>query len=147
MDQSEGPFAGLTGNHVCIRVPDFEAGRRWWIETFDFEFVREWTYEGMRLCYVRPRNDPHTQIEIVGDGRIDPDQRTRAANLADSLRPPGFHHYAFHVDDIVAATAALRERGVRFLEEPWQFGPLNVWITFFYDPWGNIFELVERPKP
>ena len=61
----------------------------------------------------------------------------------------GGHHLAFYVDDIVSATAYLREKGVRILDEP-EFkteGPSGgeAWV-YFLSPWGMQMELVSFPR-
>jgi catechol 2,3-dioxygenase-like lactoylglutathione lyase family enzyme len=137
-----GSLAGLRGNHVCVRVPDFEAGKRWWSATFDFVVIAEWTYEDMRLCKIAPRLFPDVATELVGSGG-----RRRPTDLADSLRIPGYCHFGFTLDDIAAAGAALEAKGVKFLVPPFLFETLGVRIGFFFDPWGNVFELVEVPRP
>ena len=118
MEDWDGPFAGLRGNHVCVRVPDFEAGKRWWIETFDFVVIVEWSYADMRLCKIAPRLFPDVAIELAGGGEFDVDRRRRPIDLADSLRTPGYCHFGFTVDDIAAAGAALEAKGVKFLVPP-----------------------------
>ena len=76
MEDRNGPLSSLRGNHACIRVPDFEAGRDWWIETFDFVLLSEWSYEDMRLCKIAPREFPDVVLEIVGGGesKMTPDR-------------------------------------------------------------------------
>ena len=67
-------------------------------------------------------------------------------------RPPrnsdvGGHHVALYVDDLDAAIAYLKERGVHVLAGPTASkGPAegNRWI-YFLAPWGMQFELVSYP--
>jgi glyoxylase I family protein len=59
----------------------------------------------------------------------------------------GGHHVALYVDDLDAAVAHLRERGVRVLDGPTASrGPAagNRWV-YFLAPWGLQFELVSYP--
>ena len=49
------------------------------------------------------------------------------------------------VTDIVAAAAALRDRGVRFVREP-SPEPWGGWIATFADPDGNLVQLLQ-PAP
>ncbi|GAA5056347.1 glyoxylase I family protein [Thermocatellispora tengchongensis] len=72
---------------------------------------------------------------------------------ADGQRPPprnsdiGGHHIAFYVDDLDAAVAYLRARGVRVLGEPVASANASAgqrWI-YFLSPWGMQFELVSFP--
>jgi methylmalonyl-CoA/ethylmalonyl-CoA epimerase len=54
------------------------------------------------------------------------------------------------VADIVAAHAALRGRGVTFVDEPHLVAPMpdhDLWMTFFRDPDGYTLALMcERPR-
>ena len=60
----------------------------------------------------------------------------------------GGHHLAFYVDDMTAAVAYLRSRGVRVLGEPTvrTTGPSagQTWV-YFLAPWGMQLELVSFP--
>jgi catechol 2,3-dioxygenase-like lactoylglutathione lyase family enzyme len=59
----------------------------------------------------------------------------------------GGHHIALYVDDLDAAAAHLRERGIRVLGEPTaSTGPSagQRWV-YFLAPWGLQFELVSYP--
>lgn len=61
----------------------------------------------------------------------------------------GGHHLAFYVDDMDAAVAYLRARGVRILGEPTvrHSGPSagQTWV-YFLAPWGMQLELVSYPQ-
>ncbi|HMO45180.1 MAG TPA: VOC family protein [Rubrivivax sp.] len=61
----------------------------------------------------------------------------------------GGHHLAFYVDDIHAAIAWLRSRGIEVLGEPTvrTSGPNGgqTWV-YFLAPWGMQFELVSFPN-
>ena len=70
------------------------------------------------------------------------------------LRPPrnsdiGGHHLAFYVDDMDAAIAYLKDKGVRVLDSPSTFtdGPAAglTWV-YFLAPWGLQLELVSFPE-
>jgi len=65
---------------------------------------------------------------------------------------PEFDHPAsilyYRVDDIRAAHAALKERGVRFEDEPHvvaDLGDRELWLTFFRDPDDNVAALMSEP--
>ncbi len=60
----------------------------------------------------------------------------------------GGHHIAFYVDDLDAAVAHLRDRGVTVLGDPTaSSGPSEGqrWV-YFLAPWGMQFELVTYPQ-
>ncbi|MFD5700941.1 VOC family protein [Streptomyces lasiicapitis] len=72
-----------------------------------------------------------------------PDRRGTVPRNSDV----GGHHVALYVDDLDAAVAYLRGRGVRVLGEPTvSRGPSEGqrWI-YFLAPWGMQFELVSYP--
>jgi catechol 2,3-dioxygenase-like lactoylglutathione lyase family enzyme len=59
----------------------------------------------------------------------------------------GGHHLAFYVDDLDAAVAYLRARGIRVLGEPvasTQASAGQRWV-YFLSPWDMQFELVSFP--
>lgn len=73
-----------------------------------------------------------------------PDQRSEPPRNSDV----GGHHLALYVDDIDAAVAYLRDKGVRILGEPTvrTIGPSagQTWV-YFLSPWGMQLELVSFP--
>lgn len=65
---------------------------------------------------------------------------------------PEFDHPAsilyYRVDDIRAAHATLKARGVRFVDEPHvvaDLGDRELWMTFFRDPDDNVAALMSEP--
>ena len=65
---------------------------------------------------------------------------------------PEFDHPAsilyYRVDDIRAAHATLKARGVRFEDEPHvvaDLGDRELWLTFFRDPDDNVAALMSEP--
>jgi catechol 2,3-dioxygenase-like lactoylglutathione lyase family enzyme len=57
----------------------------------------------------------------------------------------------FSVDDVDQAYATLRDRGVRFVDEPHivhRSADAELWMAFFHDPDGtNLAIMAERPRP
>ncbi|HMO59003.1 MAG TPA: methylmalonyl-CoA epimerase [Roseiflexaceae bacterium] len=73
---------------------------------------------------------------------------SEAAAFAKFLneRGPGIHHIAYRVDDIVAALAELKMRGVRLIDETPRPG-LHATLVAFLHPrstFGTLVELVEH---
>lgn len=62
-------------------------------------------------------------------------------------RGPGMHHIALGVDDIVAALAELKARGVRLIDETPRPGAHGTIIAFIHPSStdGVLVELVEKP--
>jgi catechol 2,3-dioxygenase-like lactoylglutathione lyase family enzyme len=136
-------FSSMRGHHAAVRVPDFEAEKRWFVEKLDFRVIHEWPYEDQHLAYVGPANDDGFYVEILGDGDPGPKPKERYADLSDSLRYAGFHHVCFQVDDVDAMVAELRRRGVTIVTESFVLPVIDRRLAFFADPFGNLFELAE----
>ncbi|MET0287339.1 MAG: VOC family protein [Polyangiales bacterium] len=136
-------FAAMRGHHVAVRVPDYEAEKRFLIEKLDFRVVHEWPYEDQRLAYMAPANDDSFFLEILGDGSPPPVAKAGYADLSESLRHAGFHHVCLQVDDVDATVAELRRRGVKIVTEPFDLPVIQRRLAFFADPFGNLFELAE----
>ena len=74
-----------------------------------------------------------------------PDQHSAIPKNSDI----GGHHIAFYVDDIEAAAAYLKQRGVRVLAGPLPVteGPAaGQTINYFLAPWGLQLELISTPR-
>lgn len=137
------PFASMKGHHVAVRVPDFEAAKRWYVEKLDFRVIREWPYADQRLAYLAPATDDNFFIEILGDGNPHPVPKPVYQDLGDSLRLAGYHHYCLNVADIDETVAELRKRGVTIVTEPFELPVIKRRLAFLADPWGNLIELAE----
>ena len=119
---------GLRGmEHVGLTVPDLEAAVRFFEEVLGGRRI----IEGLTLDASRPGTaamldvDPRARARLTflrcGHGtnielfRYEaPDQATRPPRNSDV----GGHHLAFYVDDMTAAVADLRERGIEVMGEP-----------------------------
>ena len=134
------PFASMTGHHVAIRVPDYEASKRWFIEKLDFRVLHEWPYGDMQLAYLAPPTDDAFHVEILGDG-APPNPAPEYAGVDDSLQDAGYHHFCLTVDNVDEALAELRRRGVTILGEPFDLEAISRRLAFLADPWGNRIEL------
>lgn len=139
----QSSFAAMRGHHVAIRVPDFEAEKRWFVEKLDFRVVHEWPYADQQLAYVAPPNDDVFFFEILGGGSPKPIPKADYSDLGDSLRYGGLHHACLQVDDVDRTVAELRRRGVTIVTEPFDLPVIQRRLAFFADPYGNLFELAE----
>lgn len=61
-----------------------------------------------------------------------PKERTQADH--------GFSHLGFVSTDALSDYAVLKEAGVEFIREPYEFRP-GVWVVYFYGPDGEVCEL------
>jgi glyoxylase I family protein len=135
------PFAFMRSDHVAVRVPDLEAGKRWYVEKLDFRVVHEWPYEGLLFAYLAPATDDGFFLELVGGGS--PTPKRAYANLDDSLRDAGYHHLCLHADGIGETVDELRRRGVTIVRECFELDLISRRLAFLADPWGNLIELSE----
>ncbi len=134
-------FADMKGHHVALRVPDFEASKRWFVEKLDFRIVHEWPSGDLHLAYLAPATDDAFWIELLGDQ--DPTPRPPYADLGESLQPAGYHHFCTNVEDIEATVAELKRRDVNVLGETIFLEAISRKLAFFSDPWGNVIELAQ----
>ena len=140
---TSSPFASMRGHHVAVRVPDFEAAKRWYVEKLDFRVIHEWPYADQRLAYVAPPTDDSFFIELLGDGNPKPVPKPVYSDLGDSLRLAGYHHYCLNVASVDATLAEARRRGVTVVTEPFELPAINRRLAFLADPWGNLIELAQ----
>lgn len=149
---------GLTGvDHIGFTVPDLEAARAWLVDVLGCEYLYSlgpferdgvWMRDHLNV-------DPATRMDKLHFFRLGgqavfevfhysaPDQVPAPPRNSDV----GGHHVALYVDDLDAAVAYLRGRGVTVLGEPTvSTGPSEGqrWV-YFLAPWGMQFELVSYP--
>ncbi len=140
---SNAIFSQLTASHVCLRVPDYEASKAWFLEKLDFRLVIEWPGPmDVKMCYVAAANDDRCIVEIVGDGAA-PSEVPHTIDLFASFARGGYHHFCFTVPNASGTIEKLRERGVTIIADPFDVDEINRKIAFFADPFGNLFELEE----
>lgn len=135
------PFASMTGHHVAIRVPDFEASKKWFVEKLDWRVLHEWPYGDLQLAYVGPATDDTFFVEILGGG--DPQPKVMYDDVDASLVHAGYHHFCLTVDSVDDTVAELRRRGVTIIGEPFELESISRRLAFFSDPWGNLIELAQ----
>ena len=155
-----GGLPGLAGgDHIGLTVPDIEAATRFFVDVIGCELVFEigpfvadddWmniqlgvhpraVVKSLRM--LRCRNGPSIELfeyDLEGAG-------TRPPANSDV----GGHHIGFYVDDIDAAVAYLKDKGVTVQGEPvtMEQGPSQGlrWV-YFLAPWGMQLELVSTPN-
>jgi glyoxylase I family protein len=151
---------GLTGvDHIGFTVPDLDEARRFLVDVLGCEYMYslgpfrhadgDWMSEHLN---VHPRAImERLHFFRCGDQAIfevfqyaAPDQAASVPRNSDI----GGHHVALYVEDLDAAIAHLRDRGVTLLGDPTSSsGPSEGqrWI-YFLAPWGMQFELVSYPE-
>lgn len=126
-------------DHVGIAVPDLDAAIAFYRDSFGVEVVHEEVNEeqGVREAMLAV-GGAHIQLlaPLTPESTI--------AKFIDRSGP-GIQQVAFGVDDVEAAAATLRERGVRVLYETARRGTAGSKVNFCHpkDCGGVLIELVE----
>ncbi len=150
---------GLRGtDHIGFTVPDLDEAVDFFVNVIGceafydlgpFQAEDDWMQRQLnvhprtvmrRLKFLRCRHGSNFEIFEYEA----PDQNATQPKNSDV----GGHHLAFYVDDMDAALAYLRSKGVRILGEPVvrTAGPSagQTWV-YFLTPWGMQLELVSFP--
>ncbi|MDY7537237.1 VOC family protein [Undibacterium sp. RTI2.1] len=136
---ASSPFASWRGNHVGIRVPDFEAAAAWYTHKLDFRLVRTMQLGEKTLAFLAPASDDSFLIEfIAGPGCT---ERPSYEQLIHTHRVGGWHHLCMRVANVDLAIEELKRRGVRIVSEARDAPRMDVRFAFFSDPWGNLIEI------
>src|SRR4051794_31685976 len=127
-------------DHVGIAVPDLDAAKTFYAETFGLRVVHEETNEeqGVREAMLAVGDGP--RLQLLAPARPD----SAIAKFLDRSGP-GLQQLAFTVADVEAASAALRARGLRLLYDTPRRGTAGSRINFVHpkDAGGVLVELVE----
>lgn len=134
-------LAGISGNHVGIRVPDYAAAIKWYTEKLDFRVIHEWDYADEKLAYLAPANTNGFWIEILAGGKLTPNPKFD--DLGKSLENGGYHHFCVHVTDMKKVLTELKKRDVTVIGQPFYLKAITRNLAFIQDPWGNMIELSE----
>jgi glyoxylase I family protein len=145
------------GDHVGITVPDMAQAHEFFVDVLGCEFVYslpemrhgdDWMREHLNV-------DPRRVVREIrfyrcGFGlnfevfEYEPHEGQRAQPRNSDI---GGHHVALYVDDMDAADAYLKEKGIRLLAGPVASKNASAgqrW-HYFLSPWGMQFELVSYP--
>ena len=156
-----GGIPGMRGvDHIALTVPDLEEATNFFVDVLGCEVyysigpfmdpAGNWMTENLdvhpraeipEIRILRCVNGAHFELLTFNS----PDQNKTVSKFSDY----NGHHTAFYVDDMEAAVAYLKSKGVRLL------GPIKDGVgpeagegsTFlhFQSPWGSMFELVSFP--
>lgn len=121
-------FHGL--EHTAIASPNPKRLADWYVDHLGF--VINFQYDV--FFFVKAANG--SMLEIIPSEGDKPDNK---------MKTPGIRHLAIAVADFDQALANLRQRGVKFLGEPYENQGNR--LVFFEDGDGNILHLIAREKP
>jgi catechol 2,3-dioxygenase-like lactoylglutathione lyase family enzyme len=116
-------------HHIALRTPNFAAMEEFYTQVLGFPVTKRW--DDVTIVFI---DIGSTTIELMG----------RDDASAGALPTGGWDHIALHVEDVDAAYQELVDKGVRMRSEPKNFQ--DVRLAFFFDPDGNVLELVEDPR-
>jgi catechol 2,3-dioxygenase-like lactoylglutathione lyase family enzyme len=148
-------ITGLAHSGVC--VPDCEAAVAYYRDVLGFTVLSPpYVMDGdaIRADMGELLADPAMKAAIVGFGddgdRVLEVIEYLCADGSDARREglavPGLSHVGLICDDVVETRKSLEDKGVRFLVDG--IADLaGVRTTWFADPWGVVFILVEKGKP
>jgi methylmalonyl-CoA/ethylmalonyl-CoA epimerase len=131
-------------DHVGVAVPDYDAAIAFYRDTFGMQVVHEEVNEeqGVREAMLAV-GDGDTRLQLLAP-------LTPESTIARFLERsgPGLQQVAYRVEDVEAASAALRERGLRLLYDEPRRGTADSRINFVHpkDAGGVLVELVQ-PAP
>lgn len=144
--------------HTGVCVPDCEAAVAFYRDVLglrvlsppyvmDGEAIRDDMGElvsdpAMKAAIVGFDGDGDRVLEVIEYLRADGEPHQTRTNLTE----PGLSHVGLICDDIDATRTELERRGVRFLVDGIA-EVARVRTTWFADPWGVVFILVEKSRP
>jgi methylmalonyl-CoA/ethylmalonyl-CoA epimerase len=129
-------------DHVGIAVANLHDALKFYVETLGLEIdaPEEIPSQRVRAHFIQ-----------VGDARLELlEPTTDDSPIAKYVarRGPGLHHVALRVDDIVAALAELKARGVRLIDETPRPGAHGSLVAFIHpsSAHGVLVELKQPPS-
>jgi methylmalonyl-CoA/ethylmalonyl-CoA epimerase len=134
-----------TIDHVGIAVPDLDTAIQWYADTLGLVATHLEVNEeqGVREAMLSPRGDDHgPAVQLLAPLN----EQSTIAKFLDR-NGPGIQQMAYRVADIDAASAHLRNKGVRLIYESPRRGTAGSRVNFVHpkDAGGVLIELVEPP--
>lgn len=127
-------------DHVGIAVKGMKAGEKFWADTLGMECKGYETVEEQRVT---------TAFFPVGESEVEllePTSEDSPVAKFIEKKGEGIHHVAFRVENIEAALAELKEKGIRLIDEVPRNGAGGAKIAFLHpkSTHGILVELCER---
>ena len=112
--------------HVCLNVKDLDRSVAFYCDALGMKHAFDFVRDGKRYG---------VYLHVAGRNFIELFQR----EAPPSGSHPSYQHLCLEVEDINAAIATLRERGLEVTDA--HFGADNSWQAWIADPDGNRIEL------
>jgi catechol 2,3-dioxygenase-like lactoylglutathione lyase family enzyme len=150
----------ITGlGHVAVCVPDVDAAVAWYAEVLGLTVLSPpYLMEGEAIAADMGELLPHRPVAvkaaILGVGDDDhvlevieyPNEPSEAGAAPHEVHQPGITHVGLVCEDIEATRRHLEAAGVELLVAGIA-DVARVRTTWFRDPWGVTFILVEKSRP
>jgi len=128
-------------DHVGVAVADLELAVTWYREHFGMEVVHEEVNEeqGVREAMLRV-GDSGSCVQLLAPLSAD-----SPIGRFLERHGPGIQQVAYRVDDVAAASAVLRDRGLRLLYDEPKCGTAGSRVNFVHpkDAGGVLVEIVQ----
>jgi glyoxylase I family protein len=155
----ESNSLGVRGiDHFGFTVPDLEQAHSFFVNVLDATHIYTLGAKSSDDDWMRSRLGVHPRTiireirfyRLESGSNLEVFEYESADGQATQPRNSdiGGHHLALYVDDLDAAMAMLRDRGVQFMGEPTSSAESALgqrWV-YFTSPWGMQFELVSFPE-
>ena len=129
-------------DHIGVAVANLDATVKFYSEIMGMKVAKTETHaeQKVKVAFL-PVGD--TEVEL-----LEPTDPESAIAKHISTKGEGIQHIAYRVNDIVAAVAELKAKGMRFVNEEPRIGAGNTKIVFLHpkNTFGVLIELVEQPK-
>jgi methylmalonyl-CoA epimerase len=129
-------------DHIGIAVSSMQESLSFWETSLGIELhgIEEVTEQHVRTAFL-PVGD--TEIEL-----LEPTSAESSVAKFIEKRGEGLHHIAIRVDDIEAALAELKDKGIQLIDETPRNGAGGARIAFVHPKatHGVLLELCERKK-
>ncbi len=123
---------------TSVLVDDQAKALRFYTEVLGFEKKDDVPVGDFRWLTVVSPEDP-TGVELL----LEPDAHPAAKPFKAALVDDGIPYTSFAVTDVQAEFERLRQRGVTFVQEPTQMGPVTTAVLD--DTCGNLIQIASRP--
>ena len=128
-------------DHVGVAVPDLDRAVAWYREHFGMEVVHQEVNDeqGVREAMLRI-GDSGSCVQLLA-----PLSAESPIGRFLERHGPGIQQVAYRVDDVVAASKVLRERGLRLLYDEPRRGTAGSRVNFVHpkDAGGVLVEIVQ----
>jgi methylmalonyl-CoA/ethylmalonyl-CoA epimerase len=130
----------ITPHHIALSVPNAEESAAWYKKMLGFEVITRMNEDAankMKIIHIK-RDDAYIELfEVEGAEPLPASRRDPSIDF----RVHGLKHFAFQVDDAMAAFKELRAKGAEVAMEPLDLP--GIVFGFIRDNAGNCFELIQ----